>query len=104
MEADGFTLDDKRSPIEDNDIEDIINRFHNLDQEENRTRLEKSFFVDKQDIIDNDYDLSINKFIETEYEKVEYDSPSVIMGRIDALDEEIEVLKKELKSLLNLDL
>ncbi|MGD9813580.1 MAG: N-6 DNA methylase [Bacilli bacterium] len=104
MEADGYTLDDKRTPIENNDISDIINRFHHLDQEANRTRLEKSFFVDKNDIIDNDYDLSINKYLETEYEKVEYDSPSIIMGKIDSLDEEIEELKKELKSLLNLDL
>jgi type I restriction enzyme M protein len=103
MEADGFSLDDKRSPIEDNDIEDIINRFHHLDQEVTRTRLEKSFFVDKKEIIDNDYDLSINKYLETEYEKVKYDSPSVIMSRIDNIDEEIEELKKDLKSLLDLD-
>jgi type I restriction enzyme M protein len=103
MEADGFSLDDKRSPIEDNDIEDIINRFHHLDQEVTRTRLEKSFFVDKKEIIDNDYDLSINKYLETEYEKVEYDSPSVIISRIDTIDEEIEELKKDLKSLLDLD-
>ena len=104
MEADGFTLDDKRSPIKDNDIEDIVNRFHSLDKEANRTRLEKSFFVDKKDIIANDYDLSINKYLETEYEKIEYDSPSIIMNRIDSLDGEIEELKKELKSLLNIDL
>jgi type I restriction enzyme M protein len=104
MEADGFSLDDKRSPIEDNDIKDIINRFHHLDQEGNRTRLEKSFFVDKKEIIDNDYDLSINKYLETEYEKVEYDSPSVIMSRIDTIDEEIEELKKDLKTLLDSDL
>ena len=104
MEADGFTLDDKRSPIEDNDIEDIINRFHNLDNEVNRTRLEKSFFIDKKDIIANDYDLSINKYLETDYEKIEYDTPSVIMSRIDSFDGEIEELKKEIKSLLNLDL
>lgn len=104
MEADGYTLDDKRTPIENNDISDIINRFHHLDQEINRTRLEKSFFVDIKDIIANDYDLSINKYLETEYKKVEYDSPSVIMGRIDSLDEEVEELKKELKSLLKLDL
>lgn len=103
MESDGFTLDDKRSPIEDNDIEDIINRFHNLDNEVNRTRFEKSFFVDKKDIVTNDYDLSINKYLETKYEKTEYDSSSVIMDRIDSLDVEIEELKRELKSLLNLD-
>jgi type I restriction enzyme M protein len=104
MEADGYTLDDKRSPVDNNDIDDIINRFHNLDNEVSRTRLDKSFFVDKKSIIDNDYDLSINKYIETKYEKVEYDAPSVIMNRIDAIDKDIELLKSELKTLLNLDL
>ena len=104
MEADGFTLDDKRNLIEQNDIPDIIQRFHHLDQESNRTRLEKSFLVDKKDIISNDYDLSINNYLETEYEKIVYDKPSVILNRIDDLDSEIEELKKELKSLLNLDL
>lgn len=103
MEADGFTLDDKRSPIDQNDIPDIIQRFHHLDQESNRTRLEKSFLVDKKEIVSNDYDLSINKYLETEYEKVEYDKPSVILDRIENLDSEIEELKKELKSLLNID-
>ncbi len=103
MEADGFTLDDKRSLIEDNDITDIINRFNNLDKEISRTRLDKSFFVDKKEIVDNDYDLSINKYLEIEYEKIEYDSPEVIMNRIDSLDDEIESLKTELKSILNLD-
>jgi type I restriction enzyme M protein len=104
MEADGFTLDDKRSPIEKNDTSDIVHRFQNLAQEKNRTRLDKSFFVDKKDIISNEYDLSINKYLETEYEKVVYDNPSVIIKRIDELDSEIEELKKELKSLLNLHL
>lgn len=104
MEADGYSLDDKRTPIEDNDIEDIITRFHNLENEQNRTRLDKSFFVSKDEIVKNDYDLSINKYIETKVERIEYDSPSVIMSRIDKLDSEIQELKEELKSLLNLDL
>ena len=61
MKADGFSLDDKRSEIADNDIPDIIERFHNLEQEADRQRTEQSFFVPKQEIADNDYDLSINK-------------------------------------------
>lgn len=104
MKADGFTLDDKRSSIDDNDIPDIIQRFHNLDQELSRTRFEKSFFVHKKEIILKDYDLSINKYLEIEYEKVVYDKASVILNKIDDLDSEIEELKSELKSLLNLDL
>ncbi len=61
MKADGFSLDDKRSEIAENDIHDIIARFHNLDGEKDRERTEQSFFVPKQEIVDNDYDLSIGK-------------------------------------------
>ncbi len=61
MKADGFSLDDKRNPINENDIPDIIERFRNRDQETDRKRMEQSFFVEKQDIVDNEYDLSINK-------------------------------------------
>lgn len=57
MKADGFSLDDKRSPIEANDIPDIIERFHNREQEESRERTEKSFFVSKDEIVENNYDL-----------------------------------------------
>ncbi len=62
MKADGFSLDDKRSPIADNDIPDVVARFKNLEAEANRSRKEQSFFVPVQDIIANDYDLSINKY------------------------------------------
>ena len=66
MQADGFSLDDKRSPVADNDIPDIIARFKNLDGEKSRERTEKSFFVPKAEIAENDYDLSINKYKKTE--------------------------------------
>ena len=60
MKADGFSLDDKRSEISENDIPDIIERFHNLDAEESRERTEQSFLVPKQEIVDNGYDLSLS--------------------------------------------
>ena len=72
MKADGYSLDDKRSPIAANDIPDIIARFNNLDGEEGRERTEQSFFVTKEEIVDNGYDLSINKYKKTEYVTVEY--------------------------------
>ena len=62
MKADGFSLDDKRSPIAENDIPDIIARFHNLEGDANRERTEQSFFVPKEEIVENAYDLSINKY------------------------------------------
>jgi len=105
MKADGLSLDDKRQEIEDNDIPDIINRFNTrLETEMDRKRTEQSFFVEKKEIQDNNYDLSINKYKEIVYEKVDYDKPSVIMERINKIDEEVEELKKELMSLLNSDL
>lgn len=58
MQADGFSLDDKRTEIKENDIPDIIACFHNLEAETDRARTEKSFFVPKEEIVANDYDLS----------------------------------------------
>lgn len=89
MKADGYSLDDKRNPIEANDINDIVERFSNLDKEVDRKRTEQSFFVPVEEIRNNAYDLSINKYKEIEYEEVVYDAPSVILDRIKSLEEEI---------------
>ena len=89
MQADGRSLDDKRTPIKENDIPDIIARFHNLEGEEGRARTEKSFFVPKEEIVANDYDLSINKYTQVEYEKVEYPPTREILAKINQLNEEI---------------
>ena len=101
MKADGFSLDDKRSEIADNDIPDIISRFHNLDGEKDRERTEQSFFVPKQEIVDNDYDLSINKYKKTEYVAVEYPPTGEIMADLDGLYKELGSLLEELGGLLN---
>lgn len=100
MKADGFSLDDKRSEIADNDIPDIIQRFHNLEQEATRERTEQSFFVPKQEIVDNGYDLSINKYKKTEYVSVEYPPTDEIIDRLLGLEEEIKTELLELKNLL----
>lgn len=100
MKADGFSLDDKRTPVQDNDIDDIVERFRNLDKETDRKRTEQSFFVDKQEIVDNDYDLSINKYKETEQVKIEYPSTDEILADLNDLEDEIEKGIKELKEML----
>ncbi|NMB08283.1 MAG: SAM-dependent DNA methyltransferase [Tissierellia bacterium] len=89
MKADGYSLDDKRNPIEENDIPDIIERFNNLDKEVDRKRTEQSFLVPVEEIRENGYDLSINKYKEIEYEEVVYDAPSVILDRVRTLEKEI---------------
>ena len=100
MKADGFSLDDKRSEIQENDIPDIIERFHNLDKEAGRAKTEQSFMVDKEDIVKNDYDLSINKYKEVEYIPVEYPSTEEIMADLHKLENEIAQGLKELEVML----
>ena len=102
MTADGFSLDDKRSPISDNDIPDIIERFGHLDKEADRKRTDKSFMVPKKDIVANDYDLSINKYKEVEYVAVEYPPTEEIMANIRELEMEIGTEMDELEKLLGL--
>ncbi|MBE7065783.1 MAG: SAM-dependent DNA methyltransferase [Ruminococcaceae bacterium] len=101
MKADGFSLDDKRSPVSDNDIPDIIERFRNLDGEKDRERTEQSFFVPKSEIVDNDYDLSINKYKKTVYEAVEYPSTLEIMTDLHELEMKITAGLAELEEMLN---
>ena len=100
MKADGFSLDDKRSEVKENDIPDIIERFQNREAEMDRKRTEQSFMVPKQDIVDNAYDLSINKYKEIEYVPVEYPPTEEILGNIKKLEAEIQSELAELESLL----
>lgn len=102
MKADGYSLDDKRNPIAENDITDIIERFNNLDKEEERTRKDKSFLVPVEEIREKGYDLSINKYKEIEREKVEYEASEVIMGRIEKLETEIQCAMIDLRKMCNL--
>ena len=97
MKADGYTLDQKRTECQENDIPDVIARFKNLEKEAERTRKEQSFLVPVEDIRANDYDLSINKYKEVERVKVEYDAPDVIYGKIASLQNEINNAMAEFK-------
>ena len=103
MTADGFSLDDQRQPVKENDIPDIIKRFNNRNskQEQERKRTEKSFFVTKEEIVENDYDLSINKYKEIIVEKKEYEKPKVILKRVIDMENELQQKLKELEGMLN---
>lgn len=95
MKADGYSLDQRRTEVAENDIPDVISRFHNLATEGTRTRKEQSFLVPVEEIREKDYDLSMNKYKEIEREVVEYEQPDVILGRIDTLQSQItEALAK----------
>jgi len=102
MQADGYSLDDKRSEIKDNDLSDIIKRFakRNNKQEKDRSRTEQSFLVPFNEIKENDWDLSINRYKEIVYEEVEYAAPSEIIAEIEKLDVERQGALKLLKAML----
>ena len=117
MTADGFSLDDKRTEIKDNDIPDIIARFRSIHchceasahtgcgnpspyDEENNPRTAKSFFVPKAEIVENGYDLSINKYKKTEYVAVEYPSTTEILADLHELEMQITAGLAELEEML----
>ena len=101
MQADGFSLDDKRNPQPDkSDLPDILARWHNQASEQDRKRTDRSFLVPKAEVAGNDYDLSINRYKEVEYESVEHDSPQTILERLSKLEEEIAKGRMELEDLL----
>lgn len=100
MKADGFTLDDKRSEIAENDIPDIIARFSNLEQEKSRERTEQSFMVPVDEIRANDYDLSINKYKKVEYVPVEYPPTKQLIAELKDLNKELDKTLEELEKML----
>lgn len=100
MRADGYTLDQKRTECAENDIPDIIARFHNMEAEASRTRQDQSFLVPVEEIREKDYDLSINKYKEVEREEVVYEEPSVILGRIEERVNNIQSALAEFRSKL----
>jgi type I restriction enzyme M protein len=63
VESDGFSMDDKRVPVESNDLPDLLARWpHRLTSEMARSRTDKSFVVSREEIAENDFELSINRF------------------------------------------
>ena len=102
MQADGYSLDDKRTPHpEESDLPDILERWQNPDAEADRDRTDRSFTVPKSEITENGYDLSINRYKEVEYEAVEYDPPRVILQRLADLEDAISEGRIELECLLS---
>ena len=100
MQNDGFTLNDNRTPIEENDIPDIIKSYKNRYNEDNTDKKAKHFFVDVDAIRNKGYDLSINKYKEIEYEEIQYEEPSKILADIKQLESEIQTSLDELEEMI----
>jgi len=106
MQADGYSLDDKRNALdatkhENSNLVDILNRWHNRSSESMRSRTDQSFLVPKAEIAGNDYDLSINRYKQIVYAQTQHEPPKKILAELKAL--ELEILKgmEELEGMLS---
>lgn len=101
LEADGFSLDDKRNPVEADDLPDALVRWTDRDgAERDRARTEKSFCVPKEEIAENDYDLSLNRYKEIVFEEIDYPEPAEIIAELEDLEAEITQGLSDLKAML----
>jgi type I restriction enzyme M protein len=99
--ADGFSLDDKRNPVDADDLPDVRERWAlRTTSERERTRTEKSFVVPKAEIVEQSYDLSINRYRELVHNDVEHRSPAEILADIGRLNSEIANSVAQLKAAL----
>lgn len=100
MQADGFSLDDKREKIEANDLSDIVKNWKVRHKNKSNDRKAKHFFVSVKEIIDNGFDLSINRYKETTYIAPKYLKPKVILAKIEVIEKEILAGIRKLKRIV----
>jgi type I restriction enzyme M protein len=105
MQADGYSLDDKRNPLdarkhESNNLPDILKRWQQRSAEAKRARTDQSFLVPKVEVISNDYDLSINRYKEVVYKEMQHESPKKILDELGVMEAEIMRGMEELKGML----
>ena len=99
MQSDGYSLDDKRTKLDNyGDLQDIIEKYSNRDSLNHTDRTAKFFFVSKEEIFENDYDLSLSKYKEEIYEEIKYDEPKVILEKLDTVENLIKNGIQELKN------
>ncbi len=100
MQADGYTLDDKRNKIAVSDLPDIVQRYKTRNIKTDTDRKQKYFFVPKKEIVTNNYDLNLSTYKEEVYEEIKYEKPKVIFGKLEMIEENIQSGLSELKELV----
>jgi type I restriction enzyme M protein len=100
VEADGLSLDDKRQPIPENDLPDVVDSWNKRNEEDNSDKSQKHFFISADDIRNNKYDLSISKYKQVVYKEIEYDKPQIILSKMFTLEDEIRNEMNQLNEIL----
>ena len=89
IHADGFSLDDKRDPVDESDLPDCLARWTNRHRKKDTDRTQKAFFVNHDEIAENAWNLSIGRYKDVAYEGARYDPPRAILERLDRLERSI---------------
>lgn len=100
MQADGYSLDDKRNKITNSDLSDIVQRYKSRDAKKDSDRKLKYFMVPKKEIVENNYDLNLSTYKEEVYEEVVYEKPEVIFGKLESIESDIQTGLADLKELM----
>jgi type I restriction enzyme M protein len=108
LAADGYSLDDKRTPIQGNDLPDLISQYAKYRKvreagkktKEWKDKKQKAFLVDKSDIAAQKYDLSINRYKEVVHQEETYAPPKEILRELKKLEQEIMQDLFELEAML----
>jgi len=101
LQSDGYSLDDKRNKLEGyGDLQDVVERFRKRDVKKDKDRTQKYFFVPKQELVDNEYDLSVSKYKDEVYEEVSYEKPKVILQKLDEVEAAIQAGLNEIRELV----
>lgn len=100
MQADGYTLDDKRNKTTESDLSDIVNRYKARNAKKDTIRTEEYFMVPRNEIVDNKYDLNLSTYKEEVYEEIIYERPSVIFRKLETIENEIQSGLKDIKKLI----
>lgn len=104
MKSDGYSLDDKRAKIPQSDLPDIAGQYKKRDPNQKSDRKQKHFFIEKKEIIENEYDLSISKYKEEVYQEIFYEKPEKIIQNIEEIEKKISKNLAELKNMTVPDL
>jgi type I restriction enzyme M protein len=100
MQADGYSLDDKRNKIAESDLSDIVQRYKARDAKKDSDRKQKYFMVTKKEIVESKYDLNLSTYKEEVYEEVVYEKPEVIFGKLESIEADIQKALAALKELM----
>jgi type I restriction enzyme M protein len=100
MQADGYSLDDKRSKITESDLPDIVKRYKSREAKKDNDRKQKFFMVPKKEIVENGFDLNLSTYKEEAYEEVSYEKPNVIFQKLETIESDIQKGLAELKEFI----